>query len=175
MMGRALRLGSACRVAVLLSVAGVAPAVAQSVYVSPEGGWSERRGLALGARIGSELVRGLEVVGQGLVFFPDEDALGDPGVEVRRTAWQAAANVMYVFDPERALSPYVGVGARYGRATLTIVVDDLRAKDRASGVDPHLLGGVRLPRLPASPFVEVRGGDGGWTMTFGGQWLLRPR
>ena len=175
MRRRASRMSRACRIVVLLSFVGVTPAIAQSVYVSPEGGWSERRGLALGARIGSELVRGLEVVGQGLVFFPDESALGDPGVGVRRTAWQAAANLLYVFDPTRALSPYVGVGARYGRATLTIVVDDLRAKDRASGVDPHLLGGLRLPRLPASPFIEVRGGDGGWTMTFGGRWLLRPR
>lgn len=160
---------------VLLSVAAVSPGAAQSLYVSPEGGWSERRGLALGARVGSELVRGLEVVGQGLVFFPDEDALGDPGVDVRRSAWQVAGNVLYVFDPARAISPYVGAGVRYGRATLTIVVDDLRARDRATGIDPHLLGGVRLPRLPASPFVEVRGGDGAWTMTFGGRWLLRPR
>ena len=162
-------------IACLGGVGLMAPLAGQAVYATPEAGWSERRGLALGGRVGSEVLTGLEVVAQGLVFFPDEETVGDPGVDVSRTAWQAAVNLIYLFDPNRALAPYVGAGVRYGRSSLTIVVDDLRARDRRAGVDPHLLGGLRLPRLPASPFIEVRGGDGAWTATVGGRWEIRSR
>ena len=139
----------------------------QQLYATPEAGWSDLRGLTVGGRVGAVVVAGLDVAVQGLLHFPDESGVADPGVDVDRSSWQASANAMYVFDRTRVLAPYVGVGLRYGSASLTLVVDDLRASREVDGFGTNLLGGVRFPGLPAHPFVEVRWGDETWTLTFG--------
>jgi opacity protein-like surface antigen len=142
-------------------------AAGQQWYATPEAGWSDLRGITVGGRAGVEVVGGLDLVGQGLVFFPDESGVGDQGVAVDRSAWQLSTNAIYVFDRRRALSPYVGAGVRYGASDLTVVVDGLRASRGQSGFGTNFLGGVRFPRLPAAPFVEVRFGDETWTLTGG--------
>lgn len=147
--------------------AGAGEAAAQQWYATPEAGWSDLRGIAVGGRVGAKVVGGLDLVGQGLVFFPDESGVGDPGVAVDRSAWQLSTNAMYVFDRSRVLSPYVGAGVRYGASDLTVVVDGLRASREQSGFGMNFLGGVRFPRIPAAPFVEVRFGDDTWTLTGG--------
>lgn len=151
-----------------------ADASAQSMYASPELGVSKHRGPAAGARVGLPVFGGLDLVAQGLVFFPDEEQTADPGVAVDRSLWHASLNAIYVFDRSRAFAPYVGVGGRYGRSTLSIVVDGLRARAVDARFSPNVLGGVRLPRLPGTPFVEYRsGGGGGWVLTAGGSWTFR--
>jgi len=140
---------------------------AQRWYATPEAGWSDLRGLAVGGRVGAEVLGGLDLVGQGLVFFPEESGVGDPGVAVDRSAWQLSSNAIYVLDRTRILSPYLGVGVRYGTTDLTVIVDGLRASRGQSGFGTNVLGGVRFPRLPADPFVEVRFGDDTWTLTGG--------
>ena len=142
-------------------------AAAQQWYATPEAGWSDLRGITVGGRVGAEVVGGLDLVGQGLVFFPDESGVGDRGVAVDRSAWQLSTNAMYVFDRDRPLSPYVGAGVGYGVAGLTVVVDGLRASRGQRGFGTNFLGGIRFPRLPAAPFVEVRFGDETWTLTGG--------
>jgi opacity protein-like surface antigen len=143
------------------------PVEAQRLYATPEAGWSDLRGLTVGARVGAEIVGGLDLTLQGLLFFPDESGVADPGVGVERSAWQTSANAIYVFDRTRGMAPYVGGGLRYGASSLTLVVDDLRASRRQEGFGTNLLGGVRLPHLPGHPFLEVRFGDDTWTLTFG--------
>jgi len=163
-IGRALRAALLCAGA-LLTVRGTASA--QAAYASPEVGWSEIRGLTVGGRIGRELVGGLDAVVQGLRHFPDEEGIVDPGATAERSSWQASANLTYAFDRDRAISPYVGVGGRYGRATLTVVSGGHRAGQIRSGFGVNLLGGVRLPRLPWTPWIELRGGEELWTLTGG--------
>ena len=154
--------------ATLIQLGTPGSAFGQALYATPEVGTSQRRGPALGARLGAQLVGGLDVVGQALVFFPEEDGVADPGVGVSRTSWHASANLLYFFDRDRPIAPYVGVGLRYGRATLEVIVDGLRAREVADGFATNLLGGVSLPRLPGRPFVEYRGGGtGGWVLTGG--------
>ena len=76
-----------------------AGSVPQTLYATPEAGWSEFRGITLGARIGAELMGGLDVVGQGLVSFPDVDGVADPGVSVDRSAWQVSGNLFVRLRP----------------------------------------------------------------------------
>lgn len=152
---------------VLLLVGLPARIDGQQLYATPEAGWSDLRGFTVGARAGAAVVGGLDVVLQGLVYFPDESGVADPGVDVARSSWQASANAMYVFDRSRGIAPYVGAGVRYGVASLTLVVDGLRASRRTDGFGTNVLGGVRFPRLPAHPFAEVRWGDETWTLTVG--------
>jgi opacity protein-like surface antigen len=154
--------------AVALALVGGSDAVeAQRLYATPEAGWSDLRGSTVGARVGAEIVGGLDLAMQGLLFFPDESGIADPGVRVERSAWQMSANVIYVFDRTRGIAPYVGGGLRYGASSLTLVVDEQRASRRQDGFGTNLLGGVRLPRLPGHPFLEVRFGDDTWTLSFG--------
>lgn len=165
---------TATLLAAALGAAAAAEVVAQTVYGTPEVGTSELRGPAIGARLGIEVVGGMDVVGQALLFFPDEEGVADPGVGVRRSLWHGSLNVLYVFDRSRGLAPYVGAGVRYGRASLSVVVDGLRARDVRGGFSPNVLGGARLPRLPGHPFVEYRsGGGGGWVLTAGAHLALR--
>jgi len=156
-------------VATLLAALALGPqeSAAQQWYATPEVGWSDLRGITVGGRVGAEVIGGLDLIAQGLVFFPDESGVADPGVAVSRSAWQLSTNAIYVFDRARALSPYVGAGLRYGAADLTVVADGLRASRGQSGFGTNLLGGVRFPRLPAAPFVEVRFGDETWVLTGG--------
>ena len=67
----------------------------------------------------------------------------------------------------KRLLGYVGAGGRYGSASLTLVVDGMRASRKQDGFGTNVLGGVRFPRLPGHPFAEVRWGDETWTLTFG--------
>ena len=145
----------------------VAPASAQATYVSPEIGWSQARRFTAGGRIGVELPAGLDLVGQALVFFPETDAVGDTGVDVSRSAWEAGLNALYRFDRSRTLSPYLGVGVRYGRSRTEVVVDGLRATVDRSGPDLNLLLGVVLVRLPAHPFLEWKREPSGSVTTVG--------
>lgn len=140
---------------------------AQQRYVTPEAGWSALRGLTIGGRAGTSVIAGFDVALQGLVHFPDESGVADPGVDVARNSWQLSANAMYVFDRSRSLAPYVGGGVRYGSASLALVVDGVRASRALDGFGTNVLGGVRFPRLPGHPFVEVRWGDQTRTVTFG--------
>ena len=80
-----------------------------------------------------------------------------------------------VFDRSRSLAPYVGVGLRYGRAGISLVVDQLRATEIRSGFGANLIGGIRLPALPAEPFIEYRAGDEQWTVTGGVRWSIGRR
>lgn len=175
-MDRAMRtLRRACvgvTVVTVLLVGHPGPAVTQTLYATPEAGWSEFRGITLGARIGAELMGGLDVVGQGLVSFPDEDGVADPGVSVDRSAWQVSANLLYVFDRSRAVAPYVGVGIRYAQTRLSVVVDGLRASRGRGGTDANLLGGLLFKELPGLSFLEFRGGRGPWLFTGGGRWAI---
>lgn len=139
----------------------------QQLYATPEAGWSDLRGFTVGGRAGAAVIGGLDLVLQGLVYFPDESGVADPGVDVDRNSWQVSANAMYVFDRTRGIAPYVGVGGRYGAASLTLVVDGMRASRKQDGFGTNILGGVRFPRLPGHPFAEVRWGDETWTLTFG--------
>lgn len=164
--GRAARWALALTVKALFVAVTPAPAEAQ-LYVAPEAGWSEARGPTMGGRVGWELGWGLGVVLQGLRHEPNDDTVGDPDVLVGRSAWEVGINVLYTFDGDRALSPYIGLGTHYGRRGLTVIVDSLRSRRAASGWEPNLIGGIQLSRLPGLPFLEVRGGDGRWTATGG--------
>ena len=148
----------------------------QIVYAGPEIGGSQRRGPTVGARVGLEVIGGFDVVGQLLVFFPEEAGVAEPAVDVSRSLWHGSTNLMYVFDRGRAVAPYVGAGVRYGRASLSVVVDGLRAADVRDGFSANVLGGIRLPRLPGRPFLEYRGrGGGGWVLTAGASVVLASR
>ena len=175
---RARRTGTVMTAAAaVLTLMTAHAAQAQTLYGTPEFGVSQHRGPAFGARAGLRVAGGLDIVAQGLVFAPDEEQTADPGVDVDRSLWHGSLNAIYVFDRSRALAPYVGVGVRYGRSTLAIVVDGVRARGINAGFFPNVLGGVQLPRIPGRPFVEYRGGgDGGWVLTGGGSWtLIGPR
>ena len=137
----------------LLGSAVGAPAAAQHLYATPEVGWTELRGATIGGRVGLHVVGGLELVGQALLFFPDEDGVADPGLAVSRGSWQLNGNVLYHFDPSRAIPPYAGLGMRYARAHLSLPVDGLRSTSTRAGWKPNLILGVRLPRLPADPLA----------------------
>ena len=150
--GRAVLLGTMAGAALWGSSVGASPLAAQSWYVSPDVGWSENRRAAVGGRVGVQLVGGLDLVGQALLFRPEQDALGDPGVGVSRGAWQANANALYVFDRTRALAPYVGTGLRYGRARLSVVADGLRSRVSSAGVD----GGFPAATAPKSSLRASR-------------------
>lgn len=166
-MGRVAR---ASVLAMGMSLLGSGDAAAQAAWASPEIGWSEIRGLTVGARVGRELVGGLDIVMQSLWHFPDETGIVDPGASAQRSSWQASANLTYAFDRTRPISPYVGLGTRYGRATLTVVSGGYRAGQVRTGFGVNYLGGVRLPRLPWTPWIELRGGEELWTLTGGVQW-----
>lgn len=148
-------------------LAGSTHIEAQQRYATPEAGWSALRGLTVGGRAGTAVVAGFDLALQGLVHFPDESGVADPGVDVTRNSWQVSANAMYVFDRSRALAPYLGGGVRYGSASLALVVDGVRASRALEGFGTNVLGGVRFPRLPGHPFVEVRWGDQTRTVTIG--------
>lgn len=141
--------------AALIALCSV-PASAQSAWLSPTVGWTEIRGFTVGARIGHEVRAGFDVAAQGLLAFPDESGVVGPGSTAKRSSWRTSANLIYTFDRTRALSPFVGVGARYGRATLTVVSRGYRSADARGGFGHDLFGGVRLPRLPYTPWVEYR-------------------
>ena len=151
----------------LLGSAVGAPAAAQHLYATPEVGWTELWDATIGGRVGLHVVGGLELVGQALLFFPDEDGVADPGVAVSRGSWQLNGNVLYHFHPSRAISPYAGLGMRYARAHLSLPVDGLRSTSIRAGWKPNLILGVRLPRLPADPFLEWKNSNGLWVVTGG--------
>jgi opacity protein-like surface antigen len=161
-----------------LALAGLgtaSPLTAQGFYATPEAGLSEHRGMTIGGRVGHPVVAGLDLVAQGLIFFPDENGVADPGVAVTRSAWHTSLNALYFFDRTRGFAPYVGVGLRYGRASLSVIVDGLRAAEVDSGVSRNILGGAQINRLPGRPFIEYRtGGPGGWILSAGGHFALSP-
>ena len=165
---------TACAVLIATLVPS-SPAAAQSAYVSPEIGWSQARRLTVGGRIGVEGPAGLDLVGQALVFFPETDAVGDAGVGVSRSAWEGSVNALYLFDRSRTLSPYLGVGVRYGRSRTAVVVDGLRATVDRSGPDLNLILGVVLVRLPGHPFLEWKREPAGTIATVGVRLALGSR
>jgi opacity protein-like surface antigen len=172
--GKVTYLG-AVAAAAALTIGSASKLQGQQLYATPEVGWSDLRGVTVGGRAGVAVVAGLDVALQGLLYFPDESGVADPGVGVDRSAWQVSTNALYVFDRTRAIAPYVGAGVRYGKASLTLVVDGVRASREQGDLGANVLGGVRFPRLPAHPFLEVRWGDETWTLTVGVLPKLRAR
>ncbi len=129
---------------------------AQDTFVAPQGGWSEFRRLTLGGQVGQRLVGGLEVMVEGLVFFPEQAESTTARVFVSRSAWQANTALLYAFDRTRRAIPYVGVGASYAKNSRTVVVDGVRARLAVTGWTPTAIIGLRVPRGGVTPFVEWR-------------------
>ena len=159
----------------LITALATAPTEAQVSYATPEAGWSSRRSVVLGGRVGREVFGGFDLVLNGLVSFPDASRTVDRPASARRSSWQTSLSVAYVFDRSRAFAPYAGAGGRWRRATLSIDADGFRSTAVQSGFGFDLFGGVRFPRLPAEPWLEYRSGGESWTLTGGIQWRFGER
>ncbi|MEQ9401275.1 MAG: hypothetical protein RJQ04_19065 [Longimicrobiales bacterium] len=140
----------------------LAPAAARGqapvldAFVAPQAGWSEFRRLVVGGQAGLRLLGGLEVAGEGLLFFPDEASATERGVHVDRNAWQLNAHLLYSFDRTRRLIVYAGPGASWARNTRSVVVDGVRSRLELTGWAATVLFGARWPRPYGEPFAEWR-------------------
>ena len=169
--GRAL--SGAGSLGVVLAFAGaLSEAQAQSpgqVSVGAEVGWSESRRGGVGARVDWNFWDQAHLVGQGLLFFPDESGFADPGVGVDRKSWQLNANLIYDLD-RRRIYVYGGGGVSYGEGSLTLNVDGVEATATNESWAGNLLLGFRRPTGTWRPYAEGKiefWRDGEWVITSG--------
>lgn len=126
-----------------------------TLYVAPQGAWSENRDFAAGLRVGLELERRVSIVAEGVHFFPGTDGIAEPGVGVSRSVDRASLNVLLTLNPGHRVQIYGGLGMGYLRSRLALTVDG-----REEGINRRRWVTNRLIGLRASlgrygtPFLE---------------------
>lgn len=139
-----------------------------TLAVGPEISYSPDRRMGLGGRARWTLPNGVNLVGQGIFFFPGAEGVAEPDAKAKQRWWQANLNATSAPDAWGGWI-YFGAGAVYTRRTLELEHNGFSVASTGSRWFMNILVGAQIPGASRTPFVEAKRElrDGRWVFTTG--------
>lgn len=139
-----------------------------SLAAGPEVSYSRDRRIGIGGRARWTLPNGVNLVGQGIFFFPGADGVAEADAKATQRWWQANLNATAAPDTWGGWI-YLGAGAAYTRRTLELEHEGFSVTSTGSRWFMNILVGAQIPGGARTPFVEAKRElrDGRWVFTTG--------